>query len=97
MSGKTEKGHIGQSFDSFLREEGRYEESTAQAIKRVLAYQLAAAMEDQQITKAAMAKKLQTSRSQLDRLLDPAKTGVTLDVLCRAAQAVGHELQLELK
>lgn len=56
MSQKVEKGRIGQSFDDFLREERRYEESTAQAIKRVLAYQLATAMEDQHITKAALAK-----------------------------------------
>ena len=97
MSKRIEKGRIGQSFDAFLREEGRYEASTAQAIKRVLAHQLTTAMHDQQITKAALAKKLQTSRSQLDRLLDPDKTGVTLEALSRAAHAVGRELQLELR
>ena len=97
MSPKIEKNRIGQSFDTFLRDEGRHEESTAQAIKRVLAYQLATVMHDQHITKAALAKRLQTSRSQLDRLLDPEKTGVTLETLSRASHAVGRELLLESK
>ncbi|SFI04673.1 helix-turn-helix domain-containing protein [Planctomicrobium piriforme] len=82
---------IGQSFEDFLKDEGRYKESTAQAVKRVLAWQLAAAMEEQQITKASLARQLNTSRSQLDRLLDPENTKVTLDVLTRAAHAVGRK------
>ena len=97
MKPRVEKGHIGQSLDAFLNEEGRYEESTNQAVKRVIAYQLAAAMEAQQLSKAALARKLKTSRSQLDRLLDPNNTKVTLDALTRAAHAVGRELQLELR
>jgi len=97
MKKTTEKGSIGQSFDDFLREEGRYEESTNQAVKRVIAFQLAAAMEDQQMSKSALARKLHTSRSQLDRLLDPENTNVTLEALTRAAHAVGRRLQLELR
>ena len=97
MKKRTEKGSIGQSFDDFLREEGRFEESTNQAIKRVIAFQLAAEMEKQQLSKSALARKLHTSRSQLDRLLDPENTNVTLDALTRAAQAVGRRLQLELR
>ncbi len=97
MSAPMERGRIGQSFDDFLKEEGRYEESTNQAVKRVIAYQLAAAMKNQQLTKIAFAKKLQTSRSQLDRLLDPDNTNVTLESLTRAARAIGRELQLELR
>ena len=97
MTSRIEKGRVGQSFDDFLKEEGRHEESTTQAVKRVIAFQLAAAMKDQRMTKAAFARKLQTSRSQLDRLLDPENTGVTLDALSRAAHAVGRELQLELR
>ncbi len=97
MTRRVEKGRIGQSFDDFLKEEGRFEESTNQAVKRVLAYQLAAAMQEQQLTKVAFARKLKTSRSQLDRLLDPENTKVTLDALTRAARAVGRELQLELR
>ena len=97
MRKKVEKGRIGQSFDDFLKSEGRYEESTNQAVKRVIAFQLVAAMEEQQLTKVAFAMKLQTSRSQLDRLLDPENTNVTLEALTRAAQAVGRKRQLELR
>ena len=97
MTARIEKGRIGQSFDDFLKTEGRLDESTNQAVKRVLAYQLAAAMEEQHLTKVAFARKLKTSRSQLDRLLDPENTKVTLDALTRAARAVGRELQLELR
>jgi transcriptional regulator with XRE-family HTH domain len=63
----------------------------------VIAHQLAAAMEAQQLTKSAFARKLKTSRSQLDRLLDPENTKVTIDALSRAAHAVGRELQLGLR
>lgn len=97
MKKRTEKGSIGQSFDDFLKEEGRFEESTNQAVKRVIAHQLAEAMEKQQMTKSALARKLHTSRSQLERLLDPENTNVTLETLTRAAQAVGRRLQLELR
>ncbi|MCA9026693.1 MAG: XRE family transcriptional regulator [Planctomycetaceae bacterium] len=94
---KREKGRIGQSFEDFLQEQGRLEESTQQAVKRVIAYQLLAAMEDQNLTRTALAEKLQTSRSQINRLLDPENAGVTLEALSRAAHAVGRELQLELR
>lgn len=97
MKKKVEKGRVGQSLDDFLRRQGRYEESTNRAVKRVLAYQLAEAMTELQITKAALARKLKTSRSQLDRLLDPDNTNVTLDALSKAAHAVGRELLLELR
>ena len=97
MKKGIEKGRIGQSFDDFLKEEGRIGESTNQAVKRVIAFQLAAAMKVQKLTKSAFAKKLNTSRSQLERLLDPENTKVTLDALTRAAHAVGHQLQLELR
>ena len=97
MKTAVEKGRIGQTYDDFLKAEGRSEESTNQAVKRVLAYQLAATMKDQQLSKAALARKLKTSRSQLDRLLDPDNTHVTLDALIRAARAVGRRLRLELR
>ncbi len=90
-------GTIGQSFDGFLKEEGRYDESTNQTVKRVIAFQLAAAMKNQRLTKTALARQLKTSRSQLDRLLDPDNTKVTLDSLSRAAHAVGRHLQLKLR
>jgi antitoxin HicB len=90
------KGRIGSSFDDFLKEEGIYEEVTARAIKRVLARQLDALMLEQKITKSALAKRMHTSRAQLDRLLDPENESVTLGTLTRAAQAVGRQLRMEL-
>ena len=90
------KGRIGSSFDDFLKEDGIYEEVTARAIKRVIARQLDAPMRDQGLTKSALAKRMQTSRAQLDRLLDPENESVTLATLARAAQAVGRQLRMEL-
>jgi predicted XRE-type DNA-binding protein len=90
------KEHMGSTFDSWLREEGIYEETTAAAIKRVLARQVEAAMKDRNLTKAAMAKRMHTSRAALDRLLDPANDAVTLSTLTKAATAVGREIRIEL-
>jgi len=84
--------HSGSTFDSFLEREGIREEVEAVAIKRVLAWQLSQAMLEQQKTKQAMAKQLRTSRSQLDRLLDPQNVSVSLDTITRAARAVGKRL-----
>jgi predicted XRE-type DNA-binding protein len=88
--------HIGSSFDDFLKEEGTYEETTLIAIKRVLAWQLEQAMKEQGLTKVEVAKRMKTSRAQLDRLLDPENDKVQLDTLQRAAAAVGRKLHLEL-
>ncbi len=84
--------HSGSTFDSFLEQEGIREEVEAVAIKRVLAWQLEQAMRKQQKTKQAMARQLQTSRSQLDRLLDPRNVSVTLDTITRAARALGKRV-----
>jgi antitoxin HicB len=84
--------HGGSTFDSFLEQEGIREEVEAVAIKRVLAWQLSQAMQEQQKTKQAMAKQLRTSRSQLDRLLDPQNVSVTLDTITRAARALGKRV-----
>jgi antitoxin HicB len=96
---KTRKGknpHIGGSFDSFLKEEGIYESVKTTAIKRVLAMQLEEAMKQQNLTKVEMARRMRTSRVQLDRLLDPDNDSVTLATLRRAAAIVGREVRLEL-
>ncbi len=90
------KRRIGSSFDDFLKEDGIYEEVTARAIKRVIARQLDALMRDQGVTKTALAKRMRTSRAQLDRLLDPKNESVTLATLTRAARAVGRRLHMEL-
>jgi antitoxin HicB len=95
MNGKKNRkkmDHSGSTFDSFLEEEGIREDVEAVAIKRVLAWQLEQAMQEQQKTKQAMAKQLHTSRSQLDRLLDPRNVSVTLDTITRAARALGKRV-----
>lgn len=84
--------HSGSSFDSFLEQEGIREEVEAVALKRVLAWQLEQAMQKQQKTKQAMARQLHTSRSQLDRLLDPRNVSVTLETITRAARALGKRV-----
>ncbi|MDZ7603215.1 MAG: hypothetical protein U1A06_17765, partial [Hoeflea sp.] len=88
--------HIGSSFESFLDEQGIREEVTAAAIKEVIAFQIAEEMQHKGITKVRMAEMMNTSRAQLDRLLDPANGGTTLETLMRAAKVVGRQLRLEL-
>ena len=92
----SKKAGIGSTFDDFLKEEGTYEATQAVAVKRVLAWQIAQAMKAQHITKADMARRMDTSRSQLDRLLDPESNSVTLETLARAARAVGRRVKVQL-
>jgi antitoxin HicB len=89
------KKHIGSDLDDFLKEEGIYEEAQAKAIKEVVAWQLAAAMKKKKISKVRMAALLKTSRTQVDRLLDP-KNDITLSSLQRAAAIVGRRVRIEL-
>jgi len=89
------KRHIGSSLDDFLKDEGIFDETQAQAVKELVAWQLAEAMKARSLTKARMAVLLKTSRSQLDRLLDP-KNDVTLSSLQRAAAIVGRKVRIEL-
>jgi antitoxin HicB len=84
------------TLDDFLKEEGIYDEVLAEAIKAVIALQLREAMRERKLTKSAMAKLMQTSRAQLDRILDPDEFNVTLDTLAKAARAVGRELRVSL-
>jgi len=93
---KQRDPHSGSTFDSFLEQEGIREEVEAVAIKRVLAWQLQQAMQEQQKTKQAMAKQLRTSRSQLDRLLNPHNVSVTLDAIARAAKVLGKRLIIQV-
>lgn len=87
--------HIGSSIDDFLKEEGIFEEVQAQAIKEVVAWQLAEAMKKKHISKNRMATLLKTSRSQVDRLLGP-QHDITLSSLQRAAAMVGRRVSIEL-
>lgn len=87
--------HIGSTFDEFLKYEGVLEELQTQAIKEVVAWQLAEAMKARGVSKAGMAKLLHTSRTQVDRLFDP-ESDVTFLSQQRAAALVGHQVRLEL-
>lgn len=92
----VEQGRIGSSFDDFLDEEGIREEVEAHALKDVLAWEIEQEMKRVGLTKTAMARRMSTSRAQLDRLLDPTSTSVTLHTLQKAAAVVGRRLRLEL-
>lgn len=88
--------HLGSDFDKFLDEEGIRADTEATAIKRVIAYQIEREMKQAKLSKSAMAERMHTSRTALDRLLDPANVSVTLQTLERAALALGKSLKIEL-
>lgn len=96
MTKNRKRGAVGSSFDAFLAEEGILEECEERAIKEILAMQIDKALKDEGISKAEMARRMNTSRPALDRLLDARNTSVTLHTLQRAAAAVGKRLRLEL-
>ena len=89
------KKHIGSSLDNHLTNDDTFEETQALAVKEVVVSQLTAAMQKQSLSKARLAILLKTSRSQVDRLLDPSRD-VTLSTLQRAAALVGRKVQIEL-
>ncbi len=88
--------HRGSTLDSFLETEGVLAEFQARAIKEVIARQLAEAMKDRKLTKTALAVLMKTSRTQINRVLDPNDGNVTIETLQRAAALVGRRVQLEL-
>ena len=89
------KKHMGSSIDDFMKKEGAFEKAQAQAVKEVVAWQLAEAMKQKKISKNKMATLLKTSRTQVDRLLDPSND-ITLGSLQRAAEMVGRRVTIEL-
>ncbi len=91
-----DKKHIGGDFDDFLRDEGILDDAEAVAAKRVIAFQIAQEMERAHITQSELARRMKTSRSSVERLLDPANPSVTLGTLERAATAVGKRLKVQL-
>lgn len=91
------KRHIGSSFEDYLKGEGTFEEITTKAVKRVLAWQIAAEMKARGISKLEMAKRMGTSRSQLDRFLDPDNDKVLLETVQRAAAAIGKRVSISLE
>ena len=88
--------HKGSSIDQFLKEEGVFEEFQARAVKEVIAWQLAQAMKDRKLSKRRLAAMMRTSRTQVDRVLDPKDGNVTIETLQRAAAIVGRTVQVEL-
>jgi len=89
--------HRGTSFDDFLKEEGIFEEVQAKALKRALAEQLEESMQAANLTKMKMAEKMETSRSQLDRVLDPDNVSIQLDTLIKAARALDKTVEIKIR
>ncbi|MFN2136253.1 MAG: XRE family transcriptional regulator [Candidatus Promineifilaceae bacterium] len=88
--------YIGDTLDDFLAEEGLLADAEAIAVKRVVAFQIALLMEEQRLSKAEMARRMETSRAAVDRLLDPENDSATLATLERAALALGKRLRVAL-
>jgi antitoxin HicB len=99
LSGTVAKRHVhtGSRFDEFLKEEGIFEEVRAKALKRAVAEQLEESMHAAKFTKLDMARKMATSRSQLDRGSDPSNVSVQLDTLIKAARGLGKEIEIKIK
>lgn len=93
---KVKNPHRGSSFDSFLEEEGILDEVEAVAVKRAIALKIADLMQKGGVSKIALARRMSTSRAQLDRLLDPENPSVTLGTLSRAAKALGRRVTLKM-
>ncbi|MEE3914757.1 XRE family transcriptional regulator [Pseudomonas viridiflava] len=88
--------HIGSDFDDFLAEQGLAEEVSAAALKRVISWQLAETMKRQKVSKKALAERMHTSRSAVDRVLDQNDAGMTLATLASAARALGQRVEVRL-
>ena len=89
--------HVGSNFDDFLKEEGMFEAVQAKALKRALSEQIEESMQAAIISKVKMAELMATSRSQLDRVLDPDNISVQLDTLMKAARAVGKTVEIKIR
>ena len=96
MASKKPHPHIGSDFEDFLREEGRLEEATALALKRVLAWEFQQAMNKAKVSQAEMARRMHTSRAVIRRLLDKDDSSITLSTISKAATALGKNLRLKL-
>jgi antitoxin HicB len=92
----ADNAHRGSTLDSFLEEEGVLVEFQAKAIKEVIAWQLAEAMRERKLSRNRLAMLMHTSRTQVNRVLDPTEGNVTIETLQRAAEVVGRRVQLQL-
>jgi antitoxin HicB len=88
--------HVGSTLDDFLREEGILEEAMVIAIKDAVAFQVQKAIKPGNISKMEMARRMKTSRAALDRFLAPGNASVILQILRRAARAIGRDLRIKL-
>lgn len=88
--------HIGSDFDAFLVEHGELEEAASVAVKRVIAWQIEQAMQSAGVNKTTLARRMHTSRTVVDRMLDATDTGLTLETMTRAAAALGFRVRVEL-
>lgn len=93
---KKSNPRTGSNFDDFLKEEGIYDEVTAKALKRAISEQLKEGMQELHMTKVAMAARMETSRTQVDRLLDPDNLKIQFDSLVKAATAIGKHVEIRL-
>ena len=93
---KSKRKHVGSDFEDFLREEGRLEEATAIALKRVIAWEIQRAMEKMNVSQAEMARRMHTSRAVIRRLLDSDDPSVTLTTISKAASALGKNVVVKL-
>jgi antitoxin HicB len=91
-----EKKHVGQKFEEFLQEDGIYEQVQLNALKKTLAHQIKALMEERGIPKTEMANRMKTSRSSLDRLLNEDSYNVTIATISKAASVLGKRIELSL-
>ena len=89
--------HSGGNFDDFLKEEGFFDEVQAKALKQAIAEQLEDGMTGAKLTKVKMAERMSTSRSHLDRILDPDNISIQLDTLMKAARAVGKRVEIRIR
>jgi antitoxin HicB len=96
MPRKNANPHVGSNFEDFLAEEGQLEGATAVAVKRVLTWQLQAAMKDAKVSQAELARRMKTSRAAIHRLLDASDSSVTLSTISKAAAALGRSVRLHL-
>jgi len=91
------KKYVGSSFEDFLEEQGMLRDCRAAAIKFKIAHELEKAMNQQKISKAEMAKRLKTSRTGVDRLLDPKNTSITLNTMAKVAQLLRKRIDFALR
>jgi predicted XRE-type DNA-binding protein len=91
----TQHKHVGSSLDDLLESDGTLEQAEAEALKRVIVWQIQQAMGNTGVNKSQLAHKMHTSRTVVNRLLDEKDTGVTITTLVKAGRALGMTWALQ--